>query len=127
MATEWSSVTLTCTVTSTFTLYVVWGRVGGALPSSHQSYTNEVCESCVTCTYPVYIILYIISHIIQGVATLIIPAVRHDDIGNYYFNVSYIKLATGIIYHAATHTQLSISRKLYKIINVCSLFSGFIQ
>ena len=45
MVTEWSSVTLTCTVNSTFTLNVVWGRVGGALPSSHQSYTNEVHDS----------------------------------------------------------------------------------
>ena len=90
------------------------------------SLTQMKFVNLVSHAHTLYTLSYI-SHIIQGVATLIIPAVRHDDIGNYYFNVSYIKLATGIIYHAATHTQLSISRKLYKIINVCSLFSGFIQ
>ena len=45
MATEWSSVTLTCTVNSTFALNVAWERVGGALPPTNQSYTNEVCGS----------------------------------------------------------------------------------
>ena len=53
--------------------------------------------------------------IIQGVATLIIPVVRFDNIGEYYFNASYTSPATGIKYYAATHTQLSISRKLYKL------------
>ena len=93
MATEWSSVTLTCTVTSTFTLYVVWGRVGGALTVYLQatSLTQMKFVNLVSHAHTLYTLSYI-SHIIQGVATLIIPAVRHDDIGNYYFNVSYIKL-----------------------------------
>ena len=52
------------------------------------------------------------SHIIQGVATLTIPTVRYADIGEYYFNASYTNQTTGIVHYAATHTQLSISRKL---------------
>ena len=46
MATEWSSVTLTCTVRSTFVLNTAWGKMGGVLPpASQESYSHKVCDS----------------------------------------------------------------------------------